>query len=168
MKRKYLSNTYLKDAKKYKVKFDFSNDEYIVCTKKFVDVKDFVVKEGHKLISNGYYMVEVMPANENYTMRVYLDNNLTTLEYYFDVVAEKGIDENNKVPYYDDLYLDVVVSKTGLELYDMDELNEAHEDGTVSDSLYEIAINTANNLMNEIKEGNNKYKNMDVKQFIVE
>ena len=165
MKRKYLSKTYLKNVKKYKLKIDFSNDDYIVCIKEFIDVENFIAKEGHKLISNGYYMVEIMPSNENYTMRVYLDNNMTPLEYYFDIIADKGIDENN-VPYYDDLYLDVVISKTGLELYDMNELNEAHEEGIVNDKLYETAINTANILMDEIKEGINKYKNMDLKQFI--
>ena len=166
MKRKYLSRTYLNNAKKYKLKFDFSNDEYIVCIKTFIDVENFIAKEGHKLISNGYYMIEIIPNNENYMMRVYLDDNMIPLEYYFDIIAGKGIDENTKVPYYDDLYLDVVISKTGLELYDMNELNIAHKDGLVNDKLYELATNTANNLMNEIKEGKNRYRNMDLKQFI--
>ena len=166
MKRKYFSRTYTDDAKKYKVKFDYSNDDYIVCVKEFIQVKDFIAKEGHKLISNGYFMVEIIPKDENYVMRAYLDNEKEIQEYYFDVVSNKGIDDLTRVPFYDDLYLDVVISKTGLELYDRDELDEAHNKGDVDDKLYQIAIDTANNLMDEIRKGKNKYKNMDLTEFL--
>lgn len=70
------------------------------------------------------------------------------------------------MPYYDDLYLDVVISKTGLEIYDRDELDEAHANGTVSDVLYQIAIDTAENLMDEIRNGKNKYMNMDFENLL--
>lgn len=166
MRRKYYSRTYLDNIRKYLIKFDFSNDDYMVCTKKIIDGDDFVAKEGHKLISNGYYMVEIIPKDGNYVMRAYLDDKMTVQEYYFDVVSDKGIDSLTKVPYYDDLYLDVVISKTGLELYDQDELDEAHDKGDVSDELYKIANDTAKNLMEEIKNGTNKYRNMDLTQFL--
>ena len=138
----------------------------MVCVKKIIDGDDFTAKEGHKLISNGYYMVEIIPKGGNYVMRAYLDDKMIVQEYYFDIVSDKGIDESTKIPYYDDLYLDVVVSKTDLELYDQDELDEAHDNGIVSDELYKVANNTANKLMEEIKNGTNKYKNMDLTQFI--
>ncbi len=166
MRRKYYSKTYLKNIRKYKISFDFSNDDYIVCVKEIIDGDDFIAKEGHKLISNGYFMVEIIPKEGNYVMRAYLDDNKVTQEYYFDIVSDKGVDEVTKVPFYDDLYLDVVVSKTGLELYDKDELDEAHEQGLVDDELYQMAIDSANELMQEIREGKNKYKNMDLKRFI--
>ena len=54
----------------------------------------------------------------------------------------------------------------GLELYDRDELDEAHDNGIVSDDLYQIAIDTAENLMDEIKQGKNKYKNMDLTKLL--
>ncbi len=166
MRRKYYSKTYLKDVRKYKISFDFSNDDYIVCVKEIIDGDDFIAKEGHKLISNGYFMVEIIPKEGNYVMRAYLDDNKVAQEYYFDIVSDKGVDEATKVPFYDDLYLDVVVSKTGLELYDKDELDEAHNQGLVSDELYQLAIDSANGLMQEIREGKNKYKNLDLKRFI--
>ena len=166
MKRKYYSKTYLKDVRKYKIRFDFSNDDYIVCVKEIIDGDDFIALEGHKLISNGYYMVEIMPKTGNYVMRAYLDNNKNVQEYYFDIVSEKGIDPEFKIPYYDDLYLDVVVAKRGLLLYDKDELDKAHDEGIVNDELYKIALNTADELMREIKQNKNKYMNMDLTKFI--
>ena len=166
MRRKYYSRTYLNDIRKYKIHFDFSIDDYIVCVKEIIDGKDFAPEEGYKLISNGYFIVEIIPKDGNYVMRAYLDNNKEVQEYYFDVVSEKGVDPLTKVPYYDDLYLDVVISKTGLELYDRDELDEAHYNGIVSDELYQIAIDTAERLMDEIRQGKNKYKNMDLTKLL--
>ncbi len=166
MRRKYYSRTYLDNIRKYKIRFDFSNDDYITCVKEIIDGDDFIAKEGHKLISNGYYMIEIIPKDGNYVMRAYLDNNKEVQEYYFDIVSNKGVDELTKVPFYDDLYLDVVISKTGLELYDQAELDEAHEKGIVSDELYEIANSAAKKLMEEIKEGKNRFKNMDLKKLL--
>ena len=166
MKRKFYSRTYLDDIRKYKIYFDFSNDDYIACVKEIIDGDDFIAKEGHKLISNGYYMVEIIPKEGSYVMRAYLDDKKEVQEYYFDVVSEKGVDPLTKVPYYDDLYLDVVISKTGLELYDQDELDKAHDDGLVSDELYKLANDTAKELMDEIKLGKNKYMNMDLKELL--
>ena len=166
MRRKYYSRTYLNDIRKYKIHFDFSIDDYIVCVKEIIDGKDFAPEEGYKLISNGYFIVEIIPKDGNYVMRAYLDNNKEVQEYYFDVVSEKGVDPLTKVPYYDDLYLDVVISKTGLELYDRDELDEAHANGIIGDELYKIAIDTADNLMDEIRHGKNKYKNMDLTKLL--
>jgi len=111
-------------------------------------------------------MVEIIPKDGNYVMRAYLDNNKEVQEYYFDIVSNKGVDELTKVPFYDDLYLDVVISKTGLELYDKDELDEAHRNGIVDDELYHIAIDTAKNLMDEIRQGKNKYKNLDLTKLL--
>ena len=166
MRRKYYSRTYLDNIRKYKIHFDFSNDDYISCVKEIIDGDDFVAKEGHKLISNGYYMVEIIPKDGNYVMRAYLDNNKEVQEYYFDIVSNKGVDELTRVPFYDDLYLDVVISKTGLELYDKDELDDAHRNGIVDDELYHIAIDTAKNLMDEIRQGKNKYKNLDLAKLL--
>ena len=71
MRRKYYSRTYLDNIRKYKIHFDFSNDDYIVCVKEIIDGDDFIAKEGHKLISNGYYMVEIIPKEGNYVMRAW-------------------------------------------------------------------------------------------------
>ena len=166
MKRKLYSKTYLKDVRKYKIHFDFSNDDYIVCTKEIIDADDFIALEGHKLISNGYYLVEIMPKTGNYTMRAYLNDKKEVQEYYFDIVSNKGIDPETNIPFYDDLYLDVVVAKRGLLLYDKEELDKAHEEGIVSDELYKIANDTASDLMEEIKQNKNKYMNLDLRKFI--
>ena len=161
MRRKYYSKTYLKNIRKYKIRFDFSNDDYIVCVKEIIDGDDFIAKEGHKLISNGYFMVEIAPKEGNYVMRAYLDNNQEVQEYYFDIVSDKGIDEDTRIPFYDDLYLDVCVNKDGKdELLDKDELDEAHNLGNIDDNTYQMAIVSAEELMEEVRQGKNKYMNL--------
>ena len=166
MRRKYYSRTYLNDIRKYKIHFDFSIDDYIVCVKEIIDGKDFAPEEGHKLISNGYFIVEIIPKYGNYVMRAYLDDNKNIQGYYFDIVSDKGVDPDTKIPFYDDLYLDVVGTKTALELYDQNELDKAHDDGLVSDELYKLANDTAKELMDEIKQGKNKYMNLDLTLFL--
>ena len=37
MRRKFYSKTYLKNIRKYKISFDFCNEDYIVCVKEIID-----------------------------------------------------------------------------------------------------------------------------------
>ena len=166
MRRKYYSKTYLKDIRKYKIQFDFSNDDYITCIKEIIDGDDFSPHGDVKLISNGYYIVEIVPKEGNYVMRAYLDNNKEIQGYYFDIVSDKGIDELTRIPFYDDLYLDVGVNKDGkAELLDKDELDEAHNLGNIDDNTYQMAIVSAEELMEEIRQGKNKYMNLLVSKL---
>ena len=68
--------------------------------KKIIDIDSpFIIPTGVCIINNGYYIVEVIPKNENYAMRVFFNEKKERLEYYFDISLENGLDEESKVIY---------------------------------------------------------------------
>ena len=65
------------------------------------------------------------------------------LLWYIDMIADKGTDEDG-IPYFDDLYLDLVVYPNGTIIEDdMDELEEALLMKDISEEQYDLAINTS-------------------------
>ena len=103
MIKKLISTTYLRDVLKYNLKI-FYNEDYFYSVKQIIEVKEpFIISNGLCLIDNGYYIMEIIPKNEHYCIRVYFDTNKNILEYYIDISLENGLDEATKIPYYDDL-----------------------------------------------------------------
>lgn len=92
------------------------------------------------LIDNNYYIVEVLPKNENYAMRVYFNEKKERLEYYFDISLKNGLDE--------------------------EELQEALNMGKISKAEYNIANETRDKLIQSIKNKNNKYMNLDLERYL--
>ena len=57
MKRKIISNTYLRDIEKYQMKLYLDEDDYYICVKKLIDVREkFILKNGTNEIMNIDYM----------------------------------------------------------------------------------------------------------------
>jgi predicted RNA-binding protein associated with RNAse of E/G family len=166
MRKKLTSKTYLRDVDKYIVKFDLSNDDYYIIIKKILSCKPFILESGLKLMDNNYYMLELIPKLENYTMRVFFDNNKKILLYYFDITLENGIDEETKVPFYDDLFLDVVVIEGKIELLDEDELIDAFEKRAITKADIDLAYKAKDKLINELKNRTNKFMNMNLKDVL--
>lgn len=168
MRKKYLSKTYLRDIDSYEVKFIIDDDkDYYVAVKKMKKMKSpFVARNGLHLIDNGTFMVEVMPKNENYNMRVYLSEEKQPLEFYFDITRENGIDAETKIPYYDDLYTDVIIADGEIRIDDENELLEAYQNGEISKEDFDLANETTKNLVAELEKGINRFKNMDINQFL--
>lgn len=111
-------------------------------------------------------MLELIPKLENYTMRVFFDNNKKILLYYFDITLENGIDEETKVPFYDDLFLDVVVIEGKIELLDEDELIDAFEKRAITKADIDLAYKAKDKLINELKNRTNKFMNMNLKDVL--
>ena len=151
--KKLLSKTYLRDAKEYKLKIDFSTEP-------------FVLNNGLKVIDNGYYILELLPKNENYSMRVYFNEKKEILEYYFDISLSNGIDSETKIPYYDDAFIDITLTDDVIEILDEDELELAHQEGRISDNELEIIRNATTKLYDEISNRTNKYINMNLSELL--
>ena len=118
-------------------------------------------------IDNGYYIVEITPLELFYNIRVFLDENADVIGYYFDVSRGNGIEEN--IPYYDDLYLDIVYSpgdNNFIEILDEDELLEALNTGKITREDFDFANKVCSNLYKEILENQNIFVNMDKKKMI--
>lgn len=166
MRKKLISLTYLRDASKYSIKINNSNDDYWYSVKELIDTKPFVIKNGTKIMDNGYYLLELLPKNENYSMRVYFNENKEIIQYYFDLSLGNGLDPDTKIPYYDDAYNDILVQGDNVEIYDEDELEEAYKDNKLTDDEYNLVKKKTQELYEEIVNHNNKYMNMNLKDLL--
>lgn len=168
MRKKLISNTYLKGIDKYRLEIFYDNKEYFFSIKRIIDTKNpFILSNGYCLIDNGYYIVEVIPKNENYAMRIFFDKNKKRLEYYFDISLKNGIDEESKIPYYDDLYLDITIDDKGnVVVLDENELREALENKQISKENYNLANETKDRLLDSIKNNTNKFIKLDWESYL--
>ena len=167
MKRKYSSKIFLDVAKKYELNIYYDKEDYYVIVKKFKKViEPFITLNGNCLIDDGYYIFEIIPKNENYTIRIFVNDNKEILEYYFDITYKNGLDEETNIPYYEDLYLDITVKNDKIEVLDEDELQEALDNKEITKEQFDLANKTKDELIKTIKNKTNKYMNLDVKKYL--
>lgn len=167
MRKKYTDETYLKGVSRYSVatKKLKGQDTYIVI-KNILEIDEPFIKNA-TLIDSGYYILEYTPIDKLYNARVFLDNELNTISYYFDISLGNGL-ENGR-PYYDDLYLDIVCgadTDNNIRVLDEDELLEALERGAITKKEFDLAHSVCTKLLEEIKNNRNPFINMNKKQII--
>lgn len=162
MRRKYLIETYMKDVLDSEIKIE-EKDDHFLCVKKIKKVSNkFITKQGLCLIDDGYFIVEVLPKNKNYSMRVFLDKDRNILEYYFDITFLNGFDKDLNVPFYDDLYLDILVLNEEIIVKDEDEILEALNKNIINKKQFEFAYKIKDELCDELTNNINKYKNLNI------
>lgn len=89
---------------------------------------------------NGYHWLTIMPSDEFYCITVMMDDGYEMKVCYIDMIDTQGYDDDG-VPYFYDLYLDLVVYPDGnIIVDDMDELQEALRAGEITDAQYNKAI----------------------------
>ena len=150
MRKRLLSKTYLRGVSEYILTFDFTNEDYYLSKKKIIKTTPFVLSNGLKVIDNGYYILEILPKTENYAIRVYFDDNKNIIEYYIDITNGCEIDEESKIPYYDDLFLDITITN-----------------GLVESYPYLQSVSSEYEKEN-IELNDNKYLSMDMKELLNE
>lgn len=116
------------------------------------------------LADDGYFWLRFFPTNCAYSLIAMFNDKKEPVEWYFDIC--KGNKLNDKgIPYFDDLYLDVVVLPP-YEVFtlDEDELEEALEAKEITKKDYDFAYTEMNKLLEDIKykrisliEDSNKY-----------
>lgn len=171
MKRKIISSTYLRDVDKYQIKLFLDIDDYYLSIKKLINVTEkFIIKNNICVMDNNYYVVEVVPKNENYAMRIFYDDLKNPLEYYFDICKNNGLLEDIKIPFYDDLYLDVtyLCCNGQIDILDEDELLEGFKNSIVTKEELDMIYNVKDKLVDEIKNHKNKYMNIDFRKYLDE
>lgn len=167
MKRKIITQTYLRDVSKYQIKLYMDEDDCYIVVKKLIKVdKKFIIKDGLCVMDDGYYVVEVVPKKENYAMRLFCDNNMKPLEYYFDICKNNGLDLVSLVPFYDDLYLDITVLDGIINILDEDELEEAFNNGDITLNDYKLVMKIRDKLLFEIGNCSNRFMNRDYSKYL--
>lgn len=101
----------------------------------------------------GYSWLQLFPEGANYTHTTMFDADGQPVQEYIDLVAEQGVDEDG-IPWYDDLYLDITWIPEGVPLLlDQEELEAAHAIGAITDEQYELARGEAARLLVAIALG---------------
>lgn len=102
-----------------------------------------------------------------YNVRVFLDRNAEVLGYYFDISRGNGVEEN--IPYYDDLYLDIIHCPADNDftvIVDEDELLDALKYWKITREEFDLANEVCSKLFEEILANKNIFINMDKKELI--
>lgn len=95
---------------------------------------------------NGYRWLSILPHNEYYCITAMMNDKNQILLWYIDMIWTQGVD-NDSIPYFNDLYLDLVIYPTGEIIEDdMDELKEALQKEDITLEQFNLAINTCENL----------------------
>ncbi len=118
-----------------------------------VEVENKLVVEHHgretTLIDKGYKRIVFLPDNDFWCVQAMYDENNNIVEWYFDITNGNYVDEDNR-PYFDDLYLDVVLMHDGeIIVFDEDELLDAYEQNEISKEQLSRAKATAQRVIKE-------------------
>lgn len=97
---------------------------------------------------NNYKWLTLMPKNDYYCITVMMNDKSEIQVCYIDMIADQGCDKD-EIPYFYDLYLDLVVYPDGTIIEDdMDELQMALEKGDITQQQFALALNTSDKLKN--------------------
>lgn len=118
-----------------------------------------VAGENLCLVNDDFIWIQQFPKDYNYALTTMFNEKHEVVQWYFDICDGNKINSLG-IPYYDDLYLDVVLLPTGeILLLDEDELEQALKDDDITKSQYELAYFEAENLIDNIQ------KNTDILQL---
>lgn len=99
------------------------------------------------IVDKDYSWIQYFPENKNFVLTVMIDDKDNIIQWYFDI-SEKYELTNEGIPFYDDLFLDIVVLTTGeVILLDEDELKDALEKNEITEKQYKDAESQAKELI---------------------
>ncbi|WMC92565.1 DUF402 domain-containing protein [Kineothrix sp. MB12-C1] len=102
--------------------------------------KDIIVCQG------GCKWLSILPSKENYCITAMMNEKKEVLVWYIDMIATKGVDKDG-IPYFDDLYLDLIVYPDGTVIEDdREELDASLNQGKITIELFELANGTCQKL----------------------
>lgn len=121
--------------------------------------------EDYCIANDGHTWIQYLPYDKNYVLTVMFDEKGEIIQWYFDISEKYELSEEG-MPYYDDLYLDVVVLTTGkVVLLDEDEIEEAFQNEKISKQQYEVAWNQTKNLTIWLENNFSKLEELTKKYF---
>lgn len=167
MKKKIVSNTYLKETTKHQLRIFYDEDDCYVTVKKLINITTpFIIKNNVVAMDNGYYIIEIIPKEGNYALRLFLNDKKEVVEYYFDIIKQSGLTEE-RIPYFIDLYLDVTVDKNGIiDVLDKDELENALNKKEITKEEYDLALRVKDKIIEEIENNTCLLMQKDISKYI--
>jgi hypothetical protein len=101
----------------------------------------------------GYCWLQYYPRDAHYTLTATFDERDRFVYWYIDIVKAHGLGEDG-VPWYDDLYLDIIILSDGaIHVLDADELDEALAERKITREEWQLAWDETNRLLAMLKNG---------------
>lgn len=168
MKKKIISTTYLREAQKYQMKLFLDEENYYVSVKKLIEVSEpFIIYHNIVAMDNGYYIIEIIPKSGHVAMRIFLNKQKELVEYYFDIIKESGIDEESKIPYFMDLYIDfTMLPNQEIHILDEEELELAYQSNEIDKEDYLLAKEVAKCFQQELENQTTPLLKIDYKKYV--
>lgn len=108
---------------------------------------------GIRVADSGYSWLQHFPAEGHHVVTTMFDSQGHIVEWYVDICAAHGVDDDG-IPWYDDLYLDIVALPSGeVAIVDGDELNAALRSGDIDDTDHDLAWTEALRVRDAIQTG---------------
>ena len=153
MKRSKLSYDEWKCIKSKKLKDKQVNTDFFKGYIGLIEIEEVSEKQiwkfnGEYIIvcDNGLKWLSILPQDDFYCVTTMMNANNEILLWYIDMIAAQGIDADG-IPYFDDLYLDLVVYPDGTIIVDdMDELEAALATKDITQEQFNLAISTSDKL----------------------
>lgn len=133
---------------------DFSGYLSLITLQK-VREPGFIAVAGRQIcIADDHFTwLQHFPNNGSFALTTMFDAAGEVVQWYIDICDGFGMDERG-IPWYDDLYLDIVILPTGeIQVLDADELEEAWREGLIDIGQFDKAWNEVNRLLAEIQRG---------------
>lgn len=113
--------------------------------------------ENFLILDDGYTWIQLIPTGKKYTVTIMFDNSKQIVQWYIDITNMNGIDSDERI-FYDDLYLDVVITKNrNVILINEEKINRALNNFIITSEQYKNAYKEARDIMDKItKEGMEK------------
>lgn len=101
---------------------------------------------------SGFSWLQQFPDEAHHAVTTQFDTEGNVVQWYIDVCNRHALDADG-IPWWEDLYLDVLVVPDGrVEIVDADELEEALAGGVIDRAQYELAWREARALVTTINE----------------
>ena len=95
----------------------------------------------------------MLPERGGLCITAQLQADDTVSLWYIDMIAERGVDERG-IPWFDDLYLDLIVHPDGTMIVDdREELDEALRQGDITRAQHQQALSTCAMLQKGLEGG---------------
>lgn len=113
-------------------------------------------------MDDGYVWLQHFPSEKRYSLTTMFDSKGEIVQWYIDICLGNGIENN--IPWFDDLFLDIVVLPTGEVIQlDTDELEDALKAGVIDNDLYNTACYEADKINSLIKSSEFELMNLSKK-----
>ena len=104
------------------------------------------------LVDDQYVWLQYFPSNANYAVTTVIDPQGALVHHYVDIHAGSGVTADG-VPYFDDLFLDLVILPSGERfVLDVEELEEAKEQAVITSMQWKLAYKTLQDLQQAIED----------------